>query len=83
MYKDGFAVQSISGREREIFLGILEGSTNQEIADSLEICEKTVEEHLTSIYRKIGVKTRSQAILWWLSCIKGFPSLTQKEKARK
>jgi len=83
MYKDGFAVQSISGREREIFLGILEGSTNQEIADSLEICEKTVEEHLTSIYRKIGVKTRSQAILWWLSTIKGFPSLTQKKKARE
>ena len=40
MYKDGFAVQSISGREREIFLGILEGSTNQEIADHLRFVRR-------------------------------------------
>jgi DNA-binding CsgD family transcriptional regulator len=83
MKRDQFAVQSISGREREIFLSLLEGCTNQEIAASLGICQKTVEEHLTSVYRKIGVKTRSQAILWWVSGIKGFPSLTQERIRRK
>jgi DNA-binding CsgD family transcriptional regulator len=83
MKRDQFAVQSISGREREIFLSLLEGCTNQEIASSLGICQKTVEEHLTSVYRKIGVKTRSQAILWWVSGIKGIPSLTRKRIRRK
>jgi DNA-binding NarL/FixJ family response regulator len=83
MKRDRFAVRSISGREREIFLGVLEGCTNQEIAASLGICQKTVEEHLTRIYRKVGVKTRSQAILWWVSGIKGFPSLTRKKIRRK
>ena len=83
MKRDQFAVRSISGREREILLSLLEGCTNQEIAASLGICQKTVEEHLTSVYRKIGVKTRSQAILWWVSGIKGFPSLTRKRIRRK
>ncbi len=80
---DCSSIQSVSVREQEIFLCLLEGHTNQEIASSLGICEKTVEVHLSSIYRKIGVKTRSQAILWRVSSIKGFPSLTQNEKARK
>jgi len=83
MNLDCSAIQSISEREQEIFLCLLEGHTNQEIASSLGICEKTVEEHLTCIYRKIGVKTRSQAILWWISGIKGFPSLTQNRIRRK
>ncbi len=83
MSRDPSTFQSISEREQEIILSLLEGCTNQEIASSLGICEKTVEEHLTRIYRKIGVKTRSQAILWWLSTIKGFPSLTRKRIRRK
>jgi len=83
MNRDSSAFQSISEREKEIILNLLQGCTNQEIASALGICEKTVEVHLSSIYRKIGVKTRSQAILWWLSTIKGFPSLTQEEKARE
>jgi DNA-binding NarL/FixJ family response regulator len=64
---------SFSEREREIFSNLLEGYTNQEIAASLGIREKTVEEHLTSIYRKMGVKSRNQAILWWVSKIKISP----------
>jgi DNA-binding NarL/FixJ family response regulator len=87
MQSNSSVIQSIpkpiSKREQEIILSLLEGCTNQEIAASLGICEKTVEVHLTSIYRKIGVKTRSQAILWWLSDIKGFPSLTRKKIRRK
>ena len=75
--------QSLSGREQEIFSGLLEGCTNQEIADSLGICEKTVEVHLTSIYRKIGVKSRNQAILWWILHVKGFQTLTRKADADK
>ena len=47
MNSDYAVVQSISEREQEIFLSLLEGCTNQEIASSLGICEKTVEEHLT------------------------------------
>ena len=83
MHQDRSAVQSISEREQEIFLSLLEGCTNQEIAASFGICQKTVEEHLTRIYKKIGVQTRTQAVLWWISYTKGIPSLTPKGIRRK
>ena len=79
MNQDVAAYQSFSEREREVFSNLLEGCTNQEIADSLGICEKTVEVHLTSIYRKIGVKSRNQAILWWVMQVKGFPKLVGED----
>jgi DNA-binding NarL/FixJ family response regulator len=37
---------------------------NKLIARRLEISEKTVKSHLTSIFRAIGVSDRVQAILW-------------------
>jgi len=74
--KSNDTLQSFSEREREVFSSLLEGCTNQEIAVSLGICEKTVEVHLSSIYRKIGVKSRNQAILWWVMQFKGSPPMT-------
>jgi len=75
--------QFLSEREQEIFLNLLDGQTNHDISIKLGIREKTVEEHLTHIYRKITVRNRSQAILWWIRTIKGFPSLTRKKNKRK
>jgi DNA-binding NarL/FixJ family response regulator len=78
MSKNISAIQSFSGREQEVFELLLRGMLNREIASSLGICEKTVEEHLISMYKKMGIKTRTQAILLWISKGEGFPSLTQK-----
>ena len=54
----------ISPREREVFALLLDGMPNKLIARRLEISEKTVKSHLTSIFRQIGVTDRVQAILW-------------------
>ena len=54
----------ISPREREVFGLLLDGMPNKLIARRLEISEKTVKAHLTSIFRQIGVSDRVQAILW-------------------
>jgi DNA-binding NarL/FixJ family response regulator len=54
----------ISPREREVLGLLLEGMPNKLIARRLEISEKTVKSHLTSIFRVIGVNDRVQAILW-------------------
>ena len=35
-----------------------EGATNREIADALVVTVKTVERHLTSVYRKLDVDSR-------------------------
>ncbi|MGZ8740667.1 MAG: response regulator [Gaiellaceae bacterium] len=54
----------ISPREREVLALLLEGMPNKLIARQLGISEKTVKSHLTSIFRRIGVTDRVQAILW-------------------
>lgn len=54
----------ISPREREVLALLLDGMPNKLIARRLEISEKTVKSHLTSIFRRIGVSDRVQAVLW-------------------
>jgi DNA-binding NarL/FixJ family response regulator len=54
----------ISARERDVLMLLLEGMPNKLIARRLEISEKTVKSHLTSIFRQIGVTDRVQAVLW-------------------
>ena len=54
----------LSEREREVLLMVAEGLPNKLIARRLEISEKTVKAHLTSVFRRIGVTDRTQAALW-------------------
>jgi DNA-binding NarL/FixJ family response regulator len=54
----------VSPREREVLSLLLDGMPNKLIARRLEISEKTVKSHLTSIFRQLGVTDRVQAILW-------------------
>ncbi len=55
---------ALTGREREILNLVASGANNQAIADQLFISEKTVRNHLTAIFDKIGVSSRSQAIVF-------------------
>jgi DNA-binding NarL/FixJ family response regulator len=54
----------LSGREAEVLALLVEGLANKLIARRLEISEKTVKTHLTSIFRTLGVTDRTQAALW-------------------
>jgi DNA-binding NarL/FixJ family response regulator len=57
--------KSLSARESEIMSLIADGHTNGEIASSLFLAEKTVKNHVRSIYSKLGVGSRSAAIAHW------------------
>ncbi len=48
--------------ERDVLAEICSGSTNREMACSFCVSERTVRRHLTSIYEKLGVKNRTEAI---------------------
>lgn len=65
--------KKVSKRELEVFQSLLQGMSNRQIASTLGLAQKTVEEHLTSIYTKLGVHSRAQAILWGIEQARGFP----------
>jgi len=58
--------KNLSRRECDVLNLLSRGACNQDISISLEVTISTVEKHLTSIYKKLGVKSRTEAVLWWL-----------------
>ena len=55
---------SLSERERQVLRLLATGSTNRAIAEELFISEKTVARHVSNIFDKLGVSTRSAATAW-------------------
>ena len=55
-------VAAFSKRERDVIKLLMLGHTNKEIARDLQIEEVTVALHLRSIYRKLAVRNRTQAV---------------------
>jgi DNA-binding CsgD family transcriptional regulator len=51
----------LTGREVEVLSLVARGLTNEQVAEKLFISPRTVNSHLTSIYAKIGVTSRSGA----------------------
>jgi DNA-binding NarL/FixJ family response regulator len=54
----------LTRREVEILGHVAEGRSNAELAKELWVTEQTVKFHLSNIYRKLGVRNRTQASLW-------------------
>ncbi len=53
-------IASLTPSERRVAEMAAEGPTNREIAQALFVTQRTVEVHLTSIYRKLAISSRSQ-----------------------
>ena len=60
----------LSNREMHVLREVAEGLSNKQIAWRLGISEKTVRNHLSSVFDKLGVWTRAQAIV--LALDRGF-----------
>ena len=58
------AFAALSPRERDILAAIAEGLSNAEIGERLAISGKTVRNHVSNVFDKIGVWTRAQAIVF-------------------
>lgn len=54
----------LSPREREVLLLVTEGLANKQIAQTLNIAERTVKAHLGNVFRHIGVVDRTSAAMW-------------------
>jgi DNA-binding NarL/FixJ family response regulator len=56
--------QAISERETEIVELVARGLTNQEIAQTLTISKRTVDNHVSNIFTKTGAKNRVALLNW-------------------
>ncbi len=50
----------LTGQELQVCQAVAAGATNREVAAALFLSPKTVEHHLTRVYAKLGVRSRSQ-----------------------
>jgi DNA-binding NarL/FixJ family response regulator len=57
-------LDSLTAREREVLAQIAEGRSNRQIARLLQMSEKTVKTHVSSVLAKLGVADRTQAALY-------------------
>ena len=56
------APRPLSHREQQILALVMAGRTNREIADKLYLAESTVKTHLSSAFRKLDARSRSEAV---------------------
>jgi len=59
--------EGLSPREAEVLALITQGLSDQEIADRAYLSDNSVKTYGRSVYRKIGVTRRSQAVIWGIS----------------
>jgi DNA-binding NarL/FixJ family response regulator len=56
---------NLTDRERQVLELLGEGLSNSDIADKLNIAERTVEIYVRNVFLKLHVKNRTQAAVMW------------------
>lgn len=62
--KDSDKIHELTKRELEVLTLLAVGMYNKEIAEKLDISERTVKNHISNLFKKIGVTDRTQAAVF-------------------
>jgi len=62
--KDPGPTIELSRREREVLERLARGASNDAIAAELGIATQTIRNYISTIYDKLGVNSRAEAIVW-------------------
>jgi len=57
------APANLTARERDVLRWLAAGKTDRDIGAILEISPRTVHKHLQHVYEKLGVETRTAAVM--------------------
>jgi len=60
--KNDFSVRKLTERETEVLQYAAQGLANKQIAQKLQVSEHTIKFHLSSLYAKLGVSSRTEAV---------------------
>jgi PAS domain S-box-containing protein len=60
----GVRLDDLSGRERQVLVLVCKGASDAEIGQHLSLSRNTVRNHVAALYRRLGVHSRSEAIIW-------------------
>jgi len=66
----------LTGREADVLLWVAQGKSNGDVATILGMSEKTVKQHLGSVFQKLGVEGRTAATLRALEILASKPAAT-------
>ena len=58
--RDPYAAEELTAQELQVALIVAGGATNREAAAQLFVSPKTIEAHLGSVYRKLGIRSRTE-----------------------
>lgn len=62
--KDSIKIESLTKREMDVLKLLAVGMYNKEVAEKLDISERTVKNHVSNIFKKINVTDRTQAAVF-------------------
>ncbi len=62
--KTRMAFSQLTNREREVLNLVSRGDDNEAISEKLSITLGTVKNHVSSIYEKLGLRTRAEVVAW-------------------
>jgi DNA-binding NarL/FixJ family response regulator len=57
-------VDTLTPREVQVVSAVVQGATNKEVSEQLDLSEQTIKDHLSSIFDKLGVSNRLELALY-------------------
>ncbi len=55
-------IEPLTAAERRVLAGLINGQTNQQLADDNNVTLNTIKTHLKNLYKKLNVRNRNQAV---------------------
>ena len=56
----------LTPQEQQLLEGLAAGDSNKQLAERLRLTDGTIRNYLSGLYAKLGVRSRTEALAWWM-----------------